>query len=188
MGDLSGFLNRDNLEIAQSRCRREAARGTARAHRGRHDLRQDRQGRVRGDVGRPVGRRRDHRREGPAADHRQGAIEKVIAEVMAANPAQLADYRSGKDKLFGFLRRPGHEGDRRQGEPGAGERSAAQACCGSGRMMADGRPAAPLPVREPAGPRPPGAARRQLARGDRAPPIPGAVSDGARARRWPRRR
>jgi aspartyl-tRNA(Asn)/glutamyl-tRNA(Gln) amidotransferase subunit B len=32
-----------------------------------------------------------------------GAIEKVIAEVMAANPAQLADYRSGKDKLFGFF-------------------------------------------------------------------------------------
>jgi len=32
-----------------------------------------------------------------------GAIEKVIDEVMAANPQQLADYRSGKDKLFGFF-------------------------------------------------------------------------------------
>jgi aspartyl-tRNA(Asn)/glutamyl-tRNA(Gln) amidotransferase subunit B len=32
-----------------------------------------------------------------------GAIEKVIEEVMAANPKQLADYRSGKDKLFGFF-------------------------------------------------------------------------------------
>jgi aspartyl-tRNA(Asn)/glutamyl-tRNA(Gln) amidotransferase subunit B len=32
-----------------------------------------------------------------------GAIEKVIDEVMAANPKQLADYRSGKDKLFGFF-------------------------------------------------------------------------------------
>jgi aspartyl-tRNA(Asn)/glutamyl-tRNA(Gln) amidotransferase subunit B len=31
------------------------------------------------------------------------AIEKVIDEVMAANPKQLADYRSGKDKLFGFF-------------------------------------------------------------------------------------
>ncbi|MGE0030362.1 MAG: Asp-tRNA(Asn)/Glu-tRNA(Gln) amidotransferase subunit GatB [Steroidobacteraceae bacterium] len=31
------------------------------------------------------------------------AIEKMIAGVMAANPAQLADYRSGKDKLFGFF-------------------------------------------------------------------------------------
>jgi aspartyl-tRNA(Asn)/glutamyl-tRNA(Gln) amidotransferase subunit B len=32
-----------------------------------------------------------------------GAIEKVIDEVMAKNPGQLADYRSGKDKLFGFF-------------------------------------------------------------------------------------
>ena len=32
-----------------------------------------------------------------------GAIEKVIDEVMAANPGQLADYRSGKDKLFAFF-------------------------------------------------------------------------------------
>jgi aspartyl-tRNA(Asn)/glutamyl-tRNA(Gln) amidotransferase subunit B len=31
------------------------------------------------------------------------AIESVIDEVMAANPKQLADYRSGKDKLFGFF-------------------------------------------------------------------------------------
>jgi aspartyl-tRNA(Asn)/glutamyl-tRNA(Gln) amidotransferase subunit B len=32
-----------------------------------------------------------------------GAIEKVIDEIMAANPKQLADFRSGKDKLFGFF-------------------------------------------------------------------------------------
>jgi aspartyl-tRNA(Asn)/glutamyl-tRNA(Gln) amidotransferase subunit B len=32
-----------------------------------------------------------------------GAIERVIDEVMAQNPAQLADYRAGKDKLFGFF-------------------------------------------------------------------------------------
>ena len=31
------------------------------------------------------------------------AIESAIAAVMAANPSQLADYRSGKDKLFGFF-------------------------------------------------------------------------------------
>jgi aspartyl-tRNA(Asn)/glutamyl-tRNA(Gln) amidotransferase subunit B len=31
------------------------------------------------------------------------AIEGVIDTVMAANPKQLADYRSGKDKLFGFF-------------------------------------------------------------------------------------
>jgi len=32
-----------------------------------------------------------------------GAIEKIIDDVMAANPEQLAQFRSGKDKLFGFF-------------------------------------------------------------------------------------
>ena len=32
-----------------------------------------------------------------------GAIERAIEQVMAANPQQLADYRAGKDKLFGFF-------------------------------------------------------------------------------------
>ncbi len=32
-----------------------------------------------------------------------GAIEKVIDEVMAANPDKVAEFRSGKDKLFGFF-------------------------------------------------------------------------------------
>lgn len=31
------------------------------------------------------------------------AILDVIEKVLAANPGQLADYRSGKDKLFGFF-------------------------------------------------------------------------------------
>ena len=31
------------------------------------------------------------------------AIEKIIDEVIAANPAQLEQYRGGKDKLFGFF-------------------------------------------------------------------------------------
>ncbi len=32
-----------------------------------------------------------------------GAIEKSIDEVIAANPDKVAEYRSGKDKLFGFF-------------------------------------------------------------------------------------
>ena len=32
-----------------------------------------------------------------------GAIDRIIDEVVAANPAQLEQYRSGKDKLFGFF-------------------------------------------------------------------------------------
>jgi aspartyl-tRNA(Asn)/glutamyl-tRNA(Gln) amidotransferase subunit B len=31
------------------------------------------------------------------------AIERAIDEVMARNPSQLAEYRAGKDKLFGFF-------------------------------------------------------------------------------------
>lgn len=32
-----------------------------------------------------------------------GAIEKIIDEIIAANPAQVAEYRSGKEKVFGFF-------------------------------------------------------------------------------------
>ena len=32
-----------------------------------------------------------------------GAIEAKIAEVLAANADKVADYRGGKDKLFGFF-------------------------------------------------------------------------------------
>ena len=32
-----------------------------------------------------------------------GAIEQIIADVIKANPAQHADYRAGKEKLFGFF-------------------------------------------------------------------------------------
>jgi len=32
-----------------------------------------------------------------------GALEKVVLEVMEKNPGQLAEYRGGKDKLFGFF-------------------------------------------------------------------------------------
>jgi aspartyl-tRNA(Asn)/glutamyl-tRNA(Gln) amidotransferase subunit B len=31
------------------------------------------------------------------------AIERVIDEVLARNPGQLAEFRGGKDKLFGFF-------------------------------------------------------------------------------------
>jgi aspartyl-tRNA(Asn)/glutamyl-tRNA(Gln) amidotransferase subunit B len=32
-----------------------------------------------------------------------GAIEALVDEIIAANPGQVAEYRSGKDKLFGFF-------------------------------------------------------------------------------------
>ena len=33
----------------------------------------------------------------------EGALAKAITGIMAANPNQLAQYRGGKDKLFGFF-------------------------------------------------------------------------------------
>ena len=32
-----------------------------------------------------------------------GALEKMVDEIIAANPAQLSEYRSGKEKVFGFF-------------------------------------------------------------------------------------
>jgi aspartyl-tRNA(Asn)/glutamyl-tRNA(Gln) amidotransferase subunit B len=32
-----------------------------------------------------------------------GAIEQIIADIVKANPAQHADYKAGKEKLFGFF-------------------------------------------------------------------------------------
>jgi aspartyl-tRNA(Asn)/glutamyl-tRNA(Gln) amidotransferase subunit B len=32
-----------------------------------------------------------------------GAIEAAVAAVLAANPDKVAEYKSGKDKLFGFF-------------------------------------------------------------------------------------
>jgi aspartyl-tRNA(Asn)/glutamyl-tRNA(Gln) amidotransferase subunit B len=32
-----------------------------------------------------------------------GAIEAIIDEIIAANPKQVTEYRSGKDKMFGFF-------------------------------------------------------------------------------------
>lgn len=32
-----------------------------------------------------------------------GAIEAIVDEILAANPSQVAEYRSGKDKMFGFF-------------------------------------------------------------------------------------
>jgi aspartyl-tRNA(Asn)/glutamyl-tRNA(Gln) amidotransferase subunit B len=103
MGDLSGFLNRDGLEIG-------AAPVTAAALAGM--LKRIADDTISGKLAKEVFEAMWT--EGKPADEiidakglRQitdtGAIEQVIAQVMAANPAQLADYRAGKEKLFGFF-------------------------------------------------------------------------------------
>jgi aspartyl-tRNA(Asn)/glutamyl-tRNA(Gln) amidotransferase subunit B len=103
MGDLSGFLNRDGLEIGRSRIDATRLSGL---------LRRIVDGTISGKIAKEVleamwQENRDADEIIEASGLRQitdsGAIERVVAEVLEANPAQLADYRSGKDKLFGFF-------------------------------------------------------------------------------------
>ena len=103
IGDLAGLLNRDGLEIGAARVSAAALAGLlARVADGTLS------GKLAKDVFEAMWA------EGLSADAviearglRQitdrGAIEAAIVAVMAANPQQLAEYRSGKDKLFGFF-------------------------------------------------------------------------------------
>jgi aspartyl-tRNA(Asn)/glutamyl-tRNA(Gln) amidotransferase subunit B len=103
MGELSGALNRDSVDIERSRI--DPAQLTGLLNRIVDNT-------ISGKIAKEVFEAMWS--EGKAADAiieakglRQitdvGAIESVIDAVIAANPKQLADYRSGKDKLFGFF-------------------------------------------------------------------------------------
>jgi aspartyl-tRNA(Asn)/glutamyl-tRNA(Gln) amidotransferase subunit B len=103
MGELSGFLNREGLEIGASRIGAPALAGL---------LRRIVDGTISGKLAKEVfeamwAGNSDADSVIEAKGLRQitdsGAIEKTIREVMAANPGQLADYRAGKEKLFGFF-------------------------------------------------------------------------------------
>jgi aspartyl-tRNA(Asn)/glutamyl-tRNA(Gln) amidotransferase subunit B len=103
MGELSSALNRDNVEITASRVSPARLSGLL-----MRIVDATISGKIAKDVFEAMWA------EGKAADDiiearglRQitdsGAIEGVIDAVIAANPKQLADYRAGKDKLFGFF-------------------------------------------------------------------------------------
>ncbi len=103
MGDLAGFLNKDGKDIAQSPVSATQLAGLLRRI-------QDRtiSGKIakevfealwagEGDTDAIIEKR------GLKQITDTSAIEKVIDDVIAANPDQLAQYRAGKDKLFGFF-------------------------------------------------------------------------------------
>jgi aspartyl-tRNA(Asn)/glutamyl-tRNA(Gln) amidotransferase subunit B len=103
MGELSSALNRDGLEITASRVSPAALKGL---------LARIVDATISGKIAKDVFEAMWS--EGKAADDiieaqglkqitDSGAIEGVIDAVIAANPKQLADYRAGKDKLFGFF-------------------------------------------------------------------------------------
>jgi aspartyl-tRNA(Asn)/glutamyl-tRNA(Gln) amidotransferase subunit B len=102
-GDLSGFLNKDNLEIGQSKVGSAALAGLL-----KRILDDTISNKLAKDVfeamwasGQPADAVIDAKGLKQITD--TGAIEAAIDAVMAANPGQLADYRAGKDKLFGFF-------------------------------------------------------------------------------------
>jgi aspartyl-tRNA(Asn)/glutamyl-tRNA(Gln) amidotransferase subunit B len=103
MGDLSGFLNRDGLEVDAARVRAASLAGL---------LRRILDGTISGKLAKEVfeamwagGAEADAviEAQGLRQITDQGAILAAIEAVMAANPQQLADFRAGKDKLFGFF-------------------------------------------------------------------------------------
>ncbi len=103
MGDLSGALNRDNVEITASRVSPTALCGL---------LARIADATISGKIAKDVfeamwssGESADRiiEQRGLKQITDAGAIEGVIDSVIAANPKQLADYRGGKDKLFGFF-------------------------------------------------------------------------------------
>jgi aspartyl-tRNA(Asn)/glutamyl-tRNA(Gln) amidotransferase subunit B len=103
MGELSSALNRDNVEIKESRVLPEQLSALL-----TRIVDQTISGKIAKEVfeamwseGKPADAIIEAKGLKQITD--SGAIEGVIDAVIAANPKQLADYRSGKDKLFGFF-------------------------------------------------------------------------------------
>jgi len=103
MGDLLGMLNKNNLDIVNSPIGSALMAGM---------LRRITDNTISGKIAKQVFEAMwDGEGDADYIIEKQGlvqvtdtaAIEKVIDEVMANNPKQLADYRAGKDKLFGFF-------------------------------------------------------------------------------------
>ena len=103
MGELAAALNKEGLEIGSSRMSAAALAGL---------LKRILDNTISGKIAKEVfegmwstGRDADAiiEEKGLRQITDTSAIEKAIDEVMAKNPGQLADYRGGKDKLFGFF-------------------------------------------------------------------------------------
>ncbi len=103
IGDLGGALNRDGLEIADSRISAAALAGlVSRIH----------DNTISGKIAKQVFESM-WAGEGSADDiidakglkqiTDSSAIESVVEKVIAENPEQVAEYRSGKDKLIGYF-------------------------------------------------------------------------------------
>ncbi len=102
-GELSGYLNKDNTDIADSKVSAGMLAGlvqrisdnTISGKIAKEVLEAMWNGE--GDADAVIAKK------GLKQITDTGAIEKVIDEVMASNPKQLEQYRGGQDKLFGFF-------------------------------------------------------------------------------------
>jgi aspartyl-tRNA(Asn)/glutamyl-tRNA(Gln) amidotransferase subunit B len=103
MGDLAAALNKANLDIATSPVSAEQLAGLLNRM---HD------NTISGKIAKEVFEALWHgAKDADSVINERGlqqvtdtsAIEKIIDDVIHANPAQLADYRSGKDRLFGYF-------------------------------------------------------------------------------------
>ena len=103
MGDLSSVLNETALEIAASKISSRQLAGL---------IRRIADGMISGKIAKEVFNTMWN--DGGEADaiiesrglkqiSDSGALEKILDEILAKNPAQVEEYRSGKEKVFGFF-------------------------------------------------------------------------------------
>ncbi len=103
MGDLSGALNKAGLEIDQSPVEASRLAGLI-----RRISDETISGKIAKQVFEALWETKDTadeiiEKQGLKQITDTGAIEAIIDQIIANNPEQLAQYRSGKDKLFGFF-------------------------------------------------------------------------------------
>ena len=63
----------------------------------------------------------------------EGAIAAAIDAVLAAQPDKVAEYRAGRDKLYGFFVGQDHARHPRQGQPRPGQRATQKEVVGVNR-------------------------------------------------------
>ena len=124
-GDLFGALNRAGLDIAQA---------PVTAERLGKLLGMIQAGTISGRIAKDVFQRMFETgadpeqivaEQGLAQISDTGALEQIVDELIAANPAQVASYRKEPEGAR-LVRRPGHEGHQGPGQSPAGERPAAE--------------------------------------------------------------
>ena len=103
MGDLSAALNKDGLDVSESRVNSEQLAGL---------LKRIGDGTISGKIAKDVFEAMWNgegdtdaiiEAKGLKQISDSSAIEKIVDEILAQNPGQVAEYRAGKEKVYGFF-------------------------------------------------------------------------------------